>query len=61
MSNYIAMWVSDWKADEYRWLKTTKARLVEREHEQRVNSDLGELFAPTCCCFESSVISYERI
>ena len=48
MDNYInAMWVFNWKADEYGWPTKTKARLVARGDEQRVDIDFGELFAPT--------------
>ena len=48
MDNFIsAKWVYDWKADEYGWPTKTKARLVARGDQQRVNIDFGELFAPT--------------
>ena len=47
MESYInAMWVFDWKADEYGWPTKTKARLVARGGEQRMKIDFGELFAP---------------
>ena len=41
------MWIFDWKADEYGWPTKTKARLVARGDEQRMNIDFGQLFAPT--------------
>ena len=48
VDNFInAMWVFDWKADEYGWPTKTKARLVVRGGEQRANIEFGELFAPT--------------
>ena len=47
VDNYIkAIWVFDWKADEYGWPTKTK-EMVARGHEQRANVDFGELFAPT--------------
>ena len=48
VDNFInAMWVFDWKADEYGWPTKIKAKLVARGDEQRANIDFGELFAPT--------------
>ena len=41
------MWVFDRNADKYGWPTKTKARLVARGDEQRMNFDFGELFAPT--------------
>ena len=48
MESYInERWAFGWEADEYGWPTKTKARLVAREDEQRMNIDFGELFAPT--------------
>ena len=54
MESYInAMWVFYWKADEYGWPTKTKARLVARGDEQRMNIGFGELFAPTVVAVSS--------
>ena len=43
VGNYInAMWVGDWKADEYGWPTKPKARLVARGGEKRLHIDFGE-------------------
>lgn len=48
MDNFInAMWIFDWKADEYGWLAKAKAILEAPGDKQRVNIYFGELLAPT--------------
>ena len=51
MESYVnAMSVLDWKADEYGWPTKTKARLVVREDEQRMNIDFGKLLIQLLLC-----------
>ena len=58
MDNYInAIWVFDWKANEYGWPTKTKARLVGRGDEQRANTNFGELFVPTVAVYSVRLLT----
>ena len=56
-----AMWVFDWKADTYGRPTKTKARLIARGDEQSAHIDFRELFAPTGCCSECSVVDSDGV
>ena len=50
MDNHInALWVFDWKVDEYGWPTKKTARLVARGDEQSVNLTLDNCLRPLCC------------
>ena len=42
-----AMWLFNWKSDEFGWVSRAKSRLVARGFKKREGLDFGETFAPT--------------